>query len=84
VGQHSDALERVLNYLRRGPMAGKLGILDRGTRERRFALLKFSGVRGEPPEILGDTELASLDAAYHEIFLMRLEALRTAAREWQR
>lgn len=76
LGQHSDALDRLLNYFRRGGMAGKLGILREGEADApRYRIVRFSGARGVPSEIEADSTYASLDAAYHAVFLRRCAAL---------
>ncbi len=74
LGQHSDGLERVLNYFRRAPQAHKyVGICTRPWAEWRIGVL--SGVRGVPPTILGDERFTSEDALQHGIFLRRVRDL---------
>lgn len=74
LGQHSDGLERVLNYFRRAPQAHKyIGICTRPWAEWRIGVL--SGVRGVPPTILDDERFTSEDALQHGIFLRRVRDL---------
>lgn len=75
LGQHSDALERVLNYFRRQPQPGKYVIVaTRPWEEYRIGVL--SGVRGTPAEILGDGgTFATEQAAMHGVFLRRVRDL---------
>jgi hypothetical protein len=74
LGQHSDSLERVLNYFRRQPQAGKYIIVaTKPWEEYRIGVL--SGVRGEPATILDGPSFASEDEALHGIFLRRIDDL---------
>ncbi len=74
LGQHSDALERVLNYFRRVPQAGKyIGVCTKPWEEWRIGVL--SGVRGVPPRILEDERFSSEEEAQHGIFLRRVRDL---------
>lgn len=77
LGQHSDALERVLQYFRRQPQAGKYIIVaTRPWGEYRVGIL--SGVRGQTAEIVGDETFATEEEAIHGIFLRRVNELRGA------
>jgi branched-chain amino acid transport system permease protein len=77
LGQHSDALERVLAYFRRQPHAGKYIIVaTEPWQEYRIAVL--SGRRGELPAILDDDTYATEEAAMHGVFLRRLRDLGAA------
>jgi branched-chain amino acid transport system permease protein len=74
LGQHSDGLERVLNYFRRAPQSHKyIGVCTRPWAEWRIGVL--SGVRGVPPTILDDERFTSEDALQHGIFLRRVRDL---------
>lgn len=80
LGQHSDALDRLLNYFRRGGTAGKLGIVrDSSPRPASprpvYKLVRFSGARGLPSQVEEDKVYASLDEAYHAVFLRRVSDL---------
>jgi branched-chain amino acid transport system permease protein len=74
LGQHSDALERVLAYFRRQPNAGKYIIVaTEPWREYRIAVL--TGERGVIPAVLEDETFATEEAAMHGVFLRRLRDL---------
>ena len=75
LGQHSDTLERVLQYFRRQPQAGKYIIVAvRPWEEYRIGVI--SGVRGQPATILDDDgPFASEEEAMHGIFLRRVREL---------
>jgi branched-chain amino acid transport system permease protein len=78
LGQHSDTLERVLQYFRRQPQAGKYIIVTtKPWEEYRIGVL--SGVRGKTAEILEDSEtFPTEDAAMHGVFLRRVRDLQRA------
>ena len=73
-GQHSDALMRLLAYFRFQSVVDKYGLL---TEEpfKRYRLIALSGVRGVPPRSVDDKAYASLDEAYHAVFLKRCQDL---------
>jgi branched-chain amino acid transport system permease protein len=74
LGQHSDALERVLSYFRRQPNAGKYIIVaTEPWREYRIAVL--SGERSVLPAIDEGETFATEEAAMHGVFLRRLRDL---------
>jgi branched-chain amino acid transport system permease protein len=74
LGQHSDSLERVLNYFRRQPQPGKYIIVaTRPWQEYRIGVL--SGVRGQPATILDDETFGSEEEAMHGIFVRRVREL---------
>ncbi|NJC72277.1 adenylosuccinate synthetase [Planosporangium thailandense] len=72
-GQHSDALQRVLNYLGRFPVPGKL-ICEYGGDENWFVcrLVDDAGLRAARVAGPFPTEAAAIDAVFrqrlHEIF----------------
>lgn len=77
LGQHSDALERVLQYFRRQPQAGKYIIVaTKPWGEYKIGVL--SGQRGHTASILDDETFASEEEAMHGIFLRRVRELRGA------
>lgn len=77
LGQHSDSLERVLNYFRRAPQAGKyIGVCTGPWAEWRIGVL--SGVRGVPPTIMEEERFTSEDELQHGIFLRRVRDLMQA------
>lgn len=75
VGQHSDGLERLLNYFRRGGMAGKLGLHRSDGDPPEYRIVRFSGARGIVSVIEDDAVFTSLNEAYHAIFLRRVAEL---------
>ena len=76
LGQHSDALDRVLNYFRRGEMPDKYAILRVGPLTTcSYKVLAFSGRSGQPPRVVDDKLYATADEAYHAVFLLRLNDL---------
>lgn len=74
LGQHSDALERLLNYFRRGGMAGKLGIFQPDPSVPEYRIVVFPGRRGAPAAVEDDV-FTSLNEAYHAVFLRRIAQL---------
>jgi branched-chain amino acid transport system permease protein len=78
LGQHSDALQRVLGYFRRQPQRGKYIIVAvRPWEEYRIGVL--TGVRGQPARLLEDSEAyPTEEAAMHGIFLRRVRDLTEA------
>ncbi len=74
LGQHSDALERVLQYFRRQPQPGKY-IIVMTEPWAGFKIGVLSGVRGETATILDDETFASEDEALHGIFTRRVREL---------
>ena len=76
LGQHSDALDRVLNYFRRGEMPDKYAILRVGPyTSSTYKVLAFSGRPGHPPRVVDDKLYATMDDAYHAVFLLRVNDL---------
>jgi len=78
LGQHSDALDRLLNYFRRGGLANKVGILKDPGDRNSYRLVRFSGVRGAPAQVLDGPEYSDLNDAYHGAFLQRVGDLRAS------
>lgn len=77
LGQHADALERVLAYFRRQPQAGKYVVI--ATKPwQEYAIGVLSGVRGQPATILDGPTFASEAEALHGVFLRRIDDLRRA------
>ena len=69
----SDSLTRVLEYLRRAPMAGKYVVVA----AEWFSDYRIGVLSGGPgtPVAVGEASFESPRRAYHEIFLMRLREL---------
>ncbi|MFC5996230.1 hypothetical protein ACFQE5_18655 [Pseudonocardia hispaniensis] len=77
-GPHSDALQRVLRYLRRAPIPGKYVIVAvEPWKEYRIGVL--TGVRGEAPEVLDDGPFSTEEEALHAVFRKRVDDLRGVA-----
>jgi branched-chain amino acid transport system permease protein len=74
LGQHSEALERVLLYFRRAKMEDKYA-LHRAGPSGPFKIIAFSGVRGVSPRLVDDREFDTLDEAYHAVFVRRVHDL---------
>ena len=75
LGQHSDALDRVLNYFRRGEMADKYAIMRQPEGFHHYKIVAFSGNRGAPPRMVDDKVYTDLNQAYHAVFLLRVNDL---------
>ncbi|MCP9630392.1 branched-chain amino acid ABC transporter permease [Rhodopseudomonas palustris] len=76
LGQHSDALDRVLNYFRRAELADKYAIMRVGPyRSCSYKVMAFSGRAGHPPRVVDDKLYATLDEVYHAVFLLRVNDL---------
>lgn len=80
LGQHSDALERVLNYFRRAPAPDKYAIVCTKP-DREWRICRMNARRGETPQVVGDEVFDSEPAAHHGVFLRRVGELRQADRE---
>jgi branched-chain amino acid transport system permease protein len=74
LGQHSEALERVLLYFRRAPQDDKYAI-HRGTANGAYKIIAFSGNRGTSPRAVEDREYATVEEAYHGVFMRRVHDL---------
>jgi branched-chain amino acid transport system permease protein len=74
LGQHSEALDRLLNYFRRGPMADKYAVYAERPFES-YRIVALSGQRGVPPRLVNDRTYPSLEEAYHAVFLLRVNDL---------
>ncbi|MGJ4886795.1 branched-chain amino acid ABC transporter permease [Bradyrhizobium sp. HKCCYLS3077] len=76
LGQHSDALDRLLNYFRREEMPDKYAILRVGPlRSCSYRVMALSGRAGHPPRLVDDKLYPTLDEAYHAVFLLRINDL---------
>jgi branched-chain amino acid transport system permease protein len=71
LGQHSEALERLLLYFRRVPQVDKYAI-RRDPDTSRYKIVAFSGVRGTSPRVVEDKEYATAEEAYHGVFRRRV------------
>lgn len=74
LGQHSEALERLLLYFRRAPLVDKYAIHRDGF-GGAHKIVAFSGNRGTSPRIVEDREYATIEEAYHGVFMRRVNDL---------
>jgi branched-chain amino acid transport system permease protein len=74
LGQHSEALERVLLYFRRAKLEDKYALHGAGP-HGPYKIIAFSGQRGVSPRLVDDREFATLDEAYHGVFMRRVHDL---------
>jgi branched-chain amino acid transport system permease protein len=76
LGQHSDALDRLLNYFRREEMPDKYAILRVGPLTScSYRVMAISGHAGQPPRLVDDKLYSTLNEAYHAVFLLRVNDL---------
>ena len=73
-GQQRDELMRLLQYFRVQSVVDKYA-LKCDEPFRRYRLIALSGVRGVPPRVVDDKVYASLEEAYHAVFLKRCQDL---------
>ena len=70
IGHHSPNLQRVLNALRSGPLAGKYVLVC--TRPfREWVLARHPGERGRPVELLREHTFTSKEEAEWAVFRLR-------------
>ncbi len=74
LGQHSEALERLLLYFRRAPQVDKYAI-HRVKFGGPHKIVAFSGNRGTSPRVVEDREYATVEEAYHGVFMRRVNDL---------
>lgn len=74
LGHHSAALQRVLQYFRCQPPAGKyIAVMTKPWSEYRIGVLP--GIRGQPAVVLGDETFATEQEVLHGVFLRRVRDL---------
>ena len=78
-GPHSDRLSRVLYLLRAAPVTGKHVIVKDSSDASLWHVATITGRRTEGGIELTGRSTRSVESAEHEIFLMRLAALRGQA-----
>ena len=71
LGQHSDALERLLLYLRMSPGENKYVLFELEP-DRAFKIVATSGKRDVAPRDVDGQVFGSETEALHAVFLMRL------------
>jgi branched-chain amino acid transport system permease protein len=74
LGQHSEALERLLNYFRRQPQIDKYAVMV-VEQFKAYRVVALSGYRGVPPRLVEDKVYSSVNEAYHAVFLRRIQDL---------
>ncbi len=74
LGQHSEPLQRLLHHFSRMPMTDKYAV-KRDSTTSRFGIIALSGVRGTPPRAVGASDYATVEDAYHGIFLLQIKDL---------
>ncbi len=72
LGHHSPELQKLLTMFRGVPMAGKY-VLICTKPHAEWKLGRLSGVRGEPPAIIGSQTFSSRAEAEWEVFKRRWE-----------
>jgi|TARA_B110000881_G_scaffold119684_1_gene105058 branched-chain amino acid transport system permease protein len=77
LGQHSEALERVLYYFRRAGMNDKY-VVKCEEPFQKYKIMALSGVRGRSPRLVEDKIYETVNAAYHGLFLRRVQDLMEA------
>ena len=74
LGQHSEALERLLIYFRRQGQVDKYAILATEA-FKAYRIVALSGHRGTAPRLVEDRVYPTRDEAYHALFLRRVQDL---------
>ena len=74
LGQHSEALERLLIYFRRQGQVDKYAIMVL-EEFRAYRIVALSGHRGTAPRVVEDRNYTTPDEAYHALFLRRVQDL---------
>lgn len=74
LGQHSEALERLLTYFRRQGQVDKYAILVVQD-FKAYRIVALSGHRGTAPRVVEDQVYPTRDEAYHALFMRRVQDL---------
>ncbi len=74
LGQHREALERLLHFFRCAPQKDKYAIM-RDEQSNTFKIIALSGERGVPPRFVENREYKMIEDAYHGVFLKRIHDL---------
>lgn len=76
MGDHSDALARVLNYFRRAEIADKYALLQDGAAPHwTYSVIAFSGDIAKPLRVVDDRTYATREEGWHAVFLLRVNDL---------
>jgi len=74
LGQHSEALERLMLYFRRQPQVDKYAITVVEP-FKAYRIVALSGHRGVAPRLVEDKIYGSLEEVYHGVFMRRVQDL---------
>ena len=74
LGQHSEALERLLLYFRRAPLSDKYAIIAVEP-FKAYRIVALSGQRGVAPRLVEERLYATQEDAYHGVFMRRIQDL---------
>ncbi len=74
LGQHSEALERLLNYFRRQPQNDKYAVMAVEP-FKAYRIVALSGHRGVAPRLVEDKIYPSAEEAYQGVFRRRIQDL---------
>ena len=74
LGQHSEALERLLNYFRRQPQVDKYAVMVVEP-FKAYRIVALSGHRGVAPRLVEDTIYPSIEEAHRGVFRRRIQDL---------
>jgi branched-chain amino acid transport system permease protein len=74
LGQHSENLERVLNFFRRAPGDNKYSLYEIEA-DRKYRIIALSGQKGVPPREVDERIFHSKSEALHAVFLKRVQEL---------
>lgn len=74
IGQHSEPLERLLNYFRRQTQNDKYAVMV-VEQFKAYRIVALSGERGVAPRLVEDKIYPSIEDAYRGVFLRRIQDL---------
>ena len=74
MGQHSDDLERVLNYFRRAPFEGKYVLFELEA-NAKYKIVTTTAAEGGLPQDVDGTVYSDKNEALHAVFLKRVDEL---------
>ncbi|MGI9335287.1 MAG: branched-chain amino acid ABC transporter permease, partial [Gammaproteobacteria bacterium] len=74
LGQHSDPLERVLNFFRRAPGDNKYALYEIEPNVK-YRIIALTGQKGVPPREVDDRIFTDKNEAVHAVFLKRVQEL---------
>ena len=74
LGQHSEALERLLNYFRRAPQVDKYAVMVVEP-FKAYKVVALSGHRGVAPRLVEDKTYPTIEDAHRAVFMRRIQDL---------